>query len=826
MFRHRVVVIILLLLGLAAPVAAADEIELLASDGPAVFGAASGFLTLPSGRTVFVLTAGATAVGVLSQGVHVFDLDSRTWSEAEVQGADAPEVVWPSHVVVDDALLVFGGRTVNELIPLETFSRITIEEDNGEYVATVTTALAEGEVPSPRYAASAVVVSSVSTTKADGPATVAMSGGVTGAGVSLDRHILTLSTERNYYDFASVMPEARAGHASVAVGDGIQDSFGINSTGEITDNVFGYDIPSGSSFEIATEGDVPGARGGTQVTALNNAVVTYSCGIQSDGRASNQVHYGFPITRDRLWFYQGSTLPSRVVDHAAARVPSGERRGSNEEILIHGGEDGGVASGRSYLYTTNVPADVDAVVPAVASVSGAGAVFTSKGWFFNPNTSNIGIRFNIVPRVGSPGGSEVIELEFEPKEMTVIEDIISQFPGDIPVGALSISREDRTSIPLLGNTVISARQDTGDEYGQSFPIVSWGGDMIPPGMTAYATTTEDPAHYRVNVGGAALGHTEVLVGPERPIGQELAPPMRFTLDDGESFQINNVYDTFGLDPNQADAIIALTVESGALAAYGSALDGNGAYTGTSDPTTVTPSVPPGEQEVYLLELGSISGQGGSEFRGSASILNFGMDPAEVQVDFFARGASGVAASTNVTIPGGSAVGYSDFTNDVLGVSGTVGTVRFTTDGAGIAVIGREYSIRFDNQGNRTGTAGQLMRGLTDEDLLPTDGVCHGIGVRQGGGERSHIAFFNPGDGAANVHVSLFNGADGALEGKGNFTVPGHQLEQINNIVRMLNPDQDGSEKRLEVMVEMPVFGAVFRVNPWDDPVTSDFNCVR
>ena len=129
----------------------------------------------------------------------------------------------------------------------------------------------------------------------------------------------------------------------------------------------------------------------------------------------------------------------------------------------------------------------------------------------------------------------------------------------------------------------------------------------------------------------------------------------------------------------------------------------------------------------------------------------------------------------------------------------------------------------DESGNVIGTAGQLMRGLTEEDLIEPDYTCHGLGVRQGDGERSHIAFFNPGTTSATVEVSLFDGG-GAFEGNQSFTVPGQTLEQFNNILGLINPSHDGNEKRIEVTVTHGVYGALFRVNQWDDPVTFDFHC--
>jgi hypothetical protein len=416
------------------------------------------------------------------------------------------------------------------------------------------------------------------------------------------------------------------------------------------------------------------------------------------------------------------------------------------------------------------------------------------------------------------------------------------------------------SYDLIGQTTITAEDTLGRRYGQALEFSSFGPDIrytfgsgraespstfgeasaehrddgavraadsrevARSGETVYLFTTEDTVSNRVNVGGMAVGATSLMVTPELSLGNPLAPGQRVELDDGESFQINNVYNEFDLGPADANALISIEVESGALIPYGSVLDGNGAYTGTNDPTTIRPVARPGSQEVYLLVLGSISGQGGSRYNGSASILNFGEQTAMVQVDFFRRGSPGVAASGVLSVPAGGVLGYSDFASDVLGVVGAVGTLRFMTDGEGIAVTGRVYSVEVDGSGAVVGTAGQLMRGLTEEDLLEPGLICHGLGLREGGSERSHLAFFNPATSGATVEVSLYNGADGAFEGTRSFNVPGEQLAQFNNIVQLVNPTHDGDEKRIEVTVSAPVFGQVFRVNPWNDPVTFDLHC--
>jgi hypothetical protein len=70
-----------------------------------------------------------------------------------------------------------------------------------------------------------------------------------------------------------------------------------------------------------------------------------------------------------------------------------------------------------------------------------------------------------------------------------------------------------------------------------------------------------------------------------------------------------------------------------------------------------------------------------------------------------------------------------------------------------------------------------------------------------------------------VRVRLYDGASGAFEGEKTWTVRGRSLIQVNNVIRAINPDYDGAEKRIEVEVDKAVFMNAFRVNRWGDPVT-------
>jgi len=467
------------------------------------------------------------------------------------------------------------------------------------------------------------------------------------------------------------------------------------------------------------------------------------------------------------------------------------------------------------------PADVS--VPAVARVRGSGAFFTSVMHLANAGDESLGLDITYTPRQGSGGSAATVTHTVPAGVMQTIDDPLEElfgFSGSAGrVGSLQVEVTSGSAADLMLQTVVFARLDSGEEYGQLFPAMR-AANIIPAGEKVYLNTTEDPVHNRVNIGlmGAVDG-TRFRVTPMDPVGVGLAVPRTFDLDAGDSSQINNLHSTFDLG-TAADVVVEVEVVSGSGFAYASVLDGNGDYTGTSDPTTILP-VSEGSDKVTLLEIGSI--QGLNEFSGSASITNYSNRSATVRADFYQRDISGVSATATMTIAAGDSVGYEDLGADLFGVSGDVGTVVLTaTNGTVIGATGREFAVLRDG-GQIVGTAGQLISGLTDEDRLGPGATYHFIGLRQQGGasgvERSHFAVFNPATTDGQVTVRLYDGATGALEGERSWTVPSRTLIQVNNVIREINPDHDGAEKRIEVEVNRMVFMNAFRVNPWGDPVT-------
>ena len=179
----------------------------------------------------------------------------------------------------------------------------------------------------------------------------------------------------------------------------------------------------------------------------------------------------------------------------------------------------------------------------------------------------------------------------------------------------------------------------------------------------------------------------------------------------------------------------------------------------------------------------------------------------------------------MTLAAGATEGYGDIIGHLFTRSDVGALVLHAEGGAQIMATGREYSIQRAADESVTGTAGQLIPGMTDGDLLRPGTVYHLLGIRHhetdAGLERSHIATFNPGEDDAQISLDLYDGATGSHEGSMTITLRGGELRQVNNVIEEINRHQNGGVKRLQVTVDRSAFVKGFRVNASGDPVTID-----
>jgi len=470
------------------------------------------------------------------------------------------------------------------------------------------------------------------------------------------------------------------------------------------------------------------------------------------------------------------------------------------------------------------PSPEGIAVTAVARASGLGAFFKSRWDLFNPGPNDKTVEMTYTPRADIGGEPVTVEYVLAAGAMLELDDPFTEIFGmasGTAVGSVMIQVTEGGAGDLRMQTVVLARLGDGSEFGQFFPAVPVA-YAVSAGETVWLNTTEDPTRSRVNVGVMGVEHgTSLTLTPVDPIGEPLATGLQIALDRGESSQVNNLDHAFSLG-GRANYLVEVEVTSGAGFVYASVLDGNDG-SGTSDPTTVLP-VANGSSEVTLLEVGSIKGI--NEFSGSASITNHSSIPARVEARFYERGVPGVPAQEVFSVEPGRTVGFGDVIDDLFGIQGVVGTLVLTpSNQTSISATAREFAVFRDQGGEVTGTAGQLIAGLDDGDLLYAGRTWHFIGLRQRAGaagiERSHIALYNPSDEPITATLALFDGTSGEAEGSIVRAIEPRCLIQINNVIEAINGNQDGSVKRLELSATGPVHARAFRVNTTGDPITID-----
>lgn len=486
--------------------------------------------------------------------------------------------------------------------------------------------------------------------------------------------------------------------------------------------------------------------------------------------------------------------------------------------------------------TVEVPVEVQAgksftptaTIASVARLQGVGAFFTSRVEAFNAGTGPLDVDIVYTPRADVAGPNLRTMITVPSRRQLEVDDPLRVWFGltdaDRAAGTLRFAVAAGREGDLMVQSVAYARNPDGSEYGQSFPAV-FSAHTLKNGDRAYLSTTVDAVRYRINLGVAGLvDGTTVVAVPVNPLGTPLAVPRSFSVDAGVSRQINDVNRgsagfTLG---DLGNYVVQLDVQSGEALAFVSVVDGTTQVPGTSDPTTILPVVE-GSTKLTLLGLGPVIGI--NEFTGSASITNLANLPAVIRADFYARddGQPGIAKSATRTLAPGETLGFVDIVGEIFGLSGVGAVVLSSEGGREFFATGRELAVFRDGQGRVTGTAGQLVPALKDDEMLVPGLTYHLLGLRErtisGALERSNLMVFNPGSQPRTVRLALFDGATGIPEGVITESIPAGELRQLNRVISRIHAGQDGQSKRLEVVADGAVFVVASRSNKDGDPVT-------
>lgn len=583
------------------------------------------------------------------------------------------------------------------------------------------------------------------------------------------------------------------------------------------------------TFAIEVGGQTPG--GVTNRTTIHNFETWLNTRAWRLGAAPRA---GSPLpiaSREGGFAFLGSTLFAPGPTPTPGPGPTPTPRPDHLTGIYFGGRDGSNNFlSATMLYTADFPAadsTPDWQAPVVANLSGAGGVFfSSQLWGYNSTGDPLQIRALYTPRSDIGGSVKSTTFTLPAGTVTYYPNLLNGLFGfsssDRAAGTLNLHLdpafpEGRPGVAF--QSTVTARRPDGSEYGQGVPVTPRD-EAVPAGFSVVFPTTADARHNRVNVAAAALRPADITLQLYSETNQPLGAPKVLTLGAGGSAQLNDVFQQFGVPP-QDGATVRFTVHSGLAQGYVSVLDGGTpGYSGTSDPATM-PWSWDGDGTVTMFELGSITGL--NEFKGSATIRNHSAGPATVRLDFYERGKPGVAATTQVVIPAGGTRAWGDFIGEALNLPGKVATVVcHAQGGARISAAGREYAVFRDGAGKQVGTAGQLVPGLTDRDLLRPGSTYAVFNVKQtgttAGSERSHFAAFNPGPRDATVTLRMYDDG-GVFEGEKSWLVRAGEEVRINFIAGAIKPSQDGGSKHLLITATTPVHALMFRVNGSGDPVT-------
>ena len=469
-------------------------------------------------------------------------------------------------------------------------------------------------------------------------------------------------------------------------------------------------------------------------------------------------------------------------------------------------------------------ADLELLVPAIARLDGAqGSSFVSRLTLLNATNVDMSLELRYTPRTdraAAEGGVRTATLELPAGVQIEDQDPLTHIFGFPPeeqrVGSLSITPLNQAAGGLLGHCVIEAVTPQG-RFGQLIPAIR-AEDAITAGQTVSVPTTVDVTRYRVNLGVAAVTNgTTITIRLVDAVGAPLAGAALLELDQGECVQLSDVFSVFGVAPLN-NAQIEVTVDEGSAVAYGSVLDGVGEYTGTSDPTTMLPTTSPCSQ-ITFTELGTVTGY--NSYRASASIKNHSGTEALVDILFIDR--DGALTRRSQSIPAATTVGYQDVVSDLIGLDEGVGTIQVTVgNNALISGVARSFAV-YEQDGEQIGTAGQLVLGKTENDLLQPGSTYQFLGLRHrelaNGIERTHLSLFNPGEQGVRVSLKLLDGQTRDVEGSSVVSVAAGRLVRLNSVLQTLTGGADSNVKRIEAVVTGPMHATAYRVNEYGDPVS-------
>ena len=392
-------------------------------------------------------------------------------------------------------------------------------------------------------------------------------------------------------------------------------------------------------------------------------------------------------------------------------------------------------------------------IPVVAAGGGAGgSVWRSDVGLLNRSALPNRIRL----RIERPGVAVDREIELDPGEQIVVEDVVSEV-GLNGSGSLRVF-----SFEPLTVTSRTANISTSGTFGQFLGGVTGPGGLLAGDTALLMHLREDQAG-RSNIGVLNAGRREARV---RDVlyddsGVEVARANR-RIEPRQTLQLNRPFNVLGGRTDIGVGYARITVLDGEeVVAYGSVVDN-----ATNDPTTIPMKTDGGATLTTVAAAARGEGAAGSLWRTDLGLLNSGEAATDVQVVLHRSDGSDLDLDLSL------AAGEHRLLEDVVGALGGEGSGSLAiVSSSPILVSSRTY-----NQ-SATGTFGQYLDGVGSSSTMAAGSSVWLPQLQQNAEFRTNIGLHNTGENPSRVRVHLRD-AEGSLLESVQRTIEGGNRVQL------------------------------------------------
>ena len=368
------------------------------------------------------------------------------------------------------------------------------------------------------------------------------------------------------------------------------------------------------------------------------------------------------------------------------------------------------------------------IIPVVAHVTGFSAPFQSDVRITNVTGAAVTYQITFTPaQTDGTKNGKMVTLTLQSGQTLALDDILKNQFGygagganeNTASGSLEI-RPLNSSSPLTFASSRTYATTSSGTYGQFVPAIPFSqfatfSNLLPfgappPSSPPILTMQQiaQSAKFRTNL-GLVEGSGTPASGTIRILDDSgnVLKSVPFSLQAGEQVQLGNFLSANGVGELD-DGRVEVEVDSqsgGAVTTYASVVDNT-----TSDPLAVSPVQTAQIRETTYVVPGIADLTGLTNFHSDLRLFNGGTSAVTVHPTFYPQGGGAAVPIASLTINAGETKAFDNILPSLFHVTGTGGSVVFTTDGSSsLVATARTYTIASGG-----GTYGQFIPGVTSD----------------------------------------------------------------------------------------------------------------